>query len=237
MGILLDIIILVLFIFFITSGYKIGLVRAFMNLVGTILALIISLYLSNIISELIYNNYVRNIMVANISSTLNEYVGQDINTKADAVLRELPSFLSGTLSMFGVDSGSVESTIENTTGNATYAIVDLFAPVIISVIKTISMSVLFFVLMIPIKFLTKFLVKIVRLPGLRQLDHILGALLGGLKCLFILAIIVSLLKVLLPIVDEKPELFSDKSIESTILFKSFYKENLFYKFITNEMVE
>lgn len=235
MGIFLDVSIIILFIVFIVSGFKKGLIKSLVGFVGTIIAIFLSAYLSRIVSLFIYDNFVRDTLLVNINDILNEYVEHDLNEKALAVFNGLPNILSNALTFCGITSNVVGNVIESSAGNASYALVELFYPTIISIIKTILMPFIFLIVIIPINLLTKVVGKVSRFPVLRQIDQIIGATIAALKCFVLILLITFLLRMFLPMMGSIPNIFSKNTIESTFLFKNFYDNNMIYNFFVNRM--
>lgn len=234
MSILLDAGIILLFAIFIVSGLKRGLVRSLIGFVATVIAIVLSMYLSKITSIFIYDNFIKNNLLVQINDILNEYVGCDLNEKTAAVFNELPKILSNTLMFCGVTSSVVGDVIENSTGNASYELVKLFSPTIISVIRTILVPFIFIVIYTPLNFLNRVIGRIFRVPGLRQIDQVLGAIIGALKGFLLIVLITFLLKMFLPMMSNIPDIFSKNTIESTFLFKEFYRDNIIYDFLQSE---
>lgn len=234
MSILLDAGIILLFAIFIVSGLKRGLVRSLIGFVATVIAIVLSMYLSKITSIFIYDNFIKNNLLVQINDILNEYVGRDLNEKTAAVFNELPKILSNTLMFCGVTSNVVGDVIENSTGNASYELVKLFSPTIISVIRTILVPFIFIVIYTPLNFLNRVIGRIFRVPGLRQIDQVLGAIIGALKGFLLIVLITFLLKMFLPMMSNIPDIFSKNTIESTFLFKEFYRDNIIYDFLQSE---
>lgn len=234
MSILLDAGIILLFAIFIVSGLKRGLVRSLIGFVATVIAIVLSMYLSKITSIFIYDNFIKNNLLVQINDILNEYVGRDLNEKTAAVFNELPKILSNTLMFCGVTSSVVGDVIENSTGNASYELVKLFSPTIISVIRTILVPFIFVVIYTPLNFLNRIIGRIFKVPGLRQIDQVLGAIIGALKGFLLIVLITFLLKMFLPMMSNIPDIFSKNTIESTFLFKEFYRNNIIYDFLQSE---
>lgn len=236
MGILLDTVILFLFILFIVSGFKSGMIKSLIGFIGTIIAFGLSLYLSNIVADFIYNNYIDNMLVSQINETLNEHISHNINDKAAAVFNELPYFLSGSLTMFGITHDRIKNVIESSTDNASNEIVKLLSPAVINIIRTVVMSILFIIISMIVGFFVRTIKRVARIPVLRQVDQFFGALIGGCKCFIILSLITFLLKVFLPMSNSIPEIFSRNTIDSTFLFRTFYDNNAIHEFMISKLL-
>lgn len=233
MAILLDTVVLFLFILFIVSGFKSGMIRSLIGFIGTVIAFVLSLYLSNIVADFIYNNYINNVLVSQINETLNQNISYDINYKSAAIFNGLPSFLSGYLAISGITPDIISNVIESSTDNASHEIVKLISPAVVNTIRTIVMSILFLIISMIVGLFVRTIKKVVRIPVLRQVDQILGALIGGCKCFIILILITFLLKIFLPMSSNIPEIFSKNTIDSTFLFRTFYDKNPIYEFMTS----
>lgn len=212
------------------SGFKRGLIKSLVGFAGTIIAILLSAYLTRVISVLIYDNFIRDTLLIQINDILNEYVGHDLNEKTEAVFDELPRILTNALMFCGVTSNVVGKVIESSAGNASYALVELFSPIIMNIIRTILMPIMFLIIIIPINLLTRVIGKVSRIPVLRQIDQFIGAVIGALKCFVLIVLITFLLRMFLPMMSNIPDIFSKNTIESTFLFRNFYEGNIIYNF-------
>ena len=62
-----------------------------------------------------------------------------------------------------------------------------------------------------------------------KLSPDVGGIFGAFKGYVIIVILMMFLKMFLPITKVVPDAFSDKNIDSTILFSHMYKSNLIYE--------
>lgn len=94
MGTILDIILCIIILCFVFSGIKTGFVRSLIDLIGTILAIVISVVLSNRFAGIIYGYF----MVKNSSGVLDYAIAKVIITAAlFFLLQLLVRFVAGAL--------------------------------------------------------------------------------------------------------------------------------------------
>ena len=172
---LADAIIVVIFLLFIILGVKRGFVRSVLDLVGTLAAMLVSMWFSGIAAQWFFSTFLQESLTRQIAEALQSAPAADA---AEAVLSVVPEILRGGLEAFGITSDAINQAVAGTSGQAAAAVVAVLSPMVVSVLRGLFALVLFVFLLVIFRILSGVVCRIFRLPVLRQLDKGLGILLG-----------------------------------------------------------
>ena len=172
---LADAIIVVIFLLFIILGVKRGFVRSVLDLVGTLAAMLVSMWFSGIAAQWFFSTFLQESLTRQIAEALQSAPAADA---AEAVLSVVPEILRGGLEAFGITSDAINQAVAGTSGQAAAAVVAVLSPMVVSVLRGLFALVLFIFLLVIFRILSGVVCRIFRLPVLRQLDKGLGILLG-----------------------------------------------------------
>lgn len=172
---LADAVIVVIFLLFIILGVKRGFVRSVLDLVGTLAAMLVSMWFSGIAAQWVFSTFLQESLTRQIAEALQAAPAADA---ADAVLSVVPEILRGGLEAFGITSDTINQAVAGTSGQAAAAVVAVLSPMVVSVLRGLFALVLFVFLLVIFRILSGVVCRIFRLPVLRQLDKGLGILLG-----------------------------------------------------------
>lgn len=172
---LADAVIVVIFLLFIILGVKRGFVRSVLDLVGTLAAMLVSMWFSGIAAQWVFSTFLQESLTHQIAEALQAAPAADA---ADAVLSVVPEILRGGLEAFGITSDAINQAVAGTSGQAAAAVVAVLSPMVVSVLRGLFALVLFVFLLVIFRILSGVVCRIFRLPVLRQLDKGLGILLG-----------------------------------------------------------
>lgn len=172
---LADAIIVVIFLLFIILGVKRGFVRSVLDLVGTLAAMLVSMWFSGIAAQWFFSTFLQESLTRQIAEALQSAPAADA---AEAVLSVVPEILRGGLEAFGITSDAINQAVAGTSGQAAEAVVAVLAPMVVSALRGLFALVLFIFLLVIFRILSGVVCRIFRLPVLRQLDKGLGILLG-----------------------------------------------------------
>ena len=179
---LADAIIVVIFLLFIILGVKRGFVRSVLDLVGTLAAMLVSMWFSGIAAQWVFSTFLQESLTRQIAEALQAAPAADA---ADAVLSVVPEILRGGLEAFGITSDAINQAVAGTSGQAAEAVVAVLAPMVVSALRGLFALVLFIFLLVIFRILSGVVCRIFRLPVLRQLDKGLGILLGVAQAVLI----------------------------------------------------
>ncbi len=229
MSILLDLSIVILMVISIITGYKSGIIKSIVGLLGAILATILSAYIANIIANFVYSSIISVKITESINTIINQYGIGGLTRKVEFMFSSFPAILYNMLIYMGITKDYVVQVINSTQGNIGLELSNMLKPAIVNVIRVIVMSLVFMLVMAIVKIITKNMRTVLKLPGLKQIDKFLGAVFGAFKCIVLLIFVIFIIKLIIPMMTEIPPILSIDTIESTILFKVLYDNNILYE--------
>ncbi|MGN1051600.1 MAG: CvpA family protein [Acutalibacteraceae bacterium] len=242
MEIILDISVVLVIIIFILLGMKMGFFKTLMRFAGTIICIFLAFYLSSFLSQTIYDNVVKENVVTSISESINKSTDSTLSggeNLYDNVEDTLPGWLRGVLTYLGISdedkSGEITETFENAKRETSFAVAEkaetLIAPAIKGLLSCVLLIVLFILLKILVSVVVHLLDKVFSLPVLKHINRLLGGVLGLFEGVILAFILVSAIKIILPMLSQVPLIFTSDIINSTMIFKFFYNFSLIDYFL------
>lgn len=222
MAILLDVLVLVLLWVFIADGYRRGVVKSLLSCAGATISLAASSYISNTLARNIYYNFVDPIIVEKISGAFISSAGQDIGSQISLAFSSLPAYMVNTLKFYDITQPRLLEIINETSTNIPRDIANLVSPIAINGIRTLLLMTIFASLMAFVRVITRNINKLFRLPILKQVNQLLGAVFGAVKCAIILVLLVFIMRAFVPMIAGDSSIFSNETIESTLIFRHIY---------------
>lgn len=187
MGIILDIIfIFIIFVFVVLSAKK-GFVRTFLEIVGIVLALVLAVSFSTTIA----NYLCADIIIPNLTTTINSSLEGASNNLAENV----PAIVISLTNLAGLGEDFINNAVSNGAASAATIICDNVSPFLTNLIKTICIVVLFVILTVIFRFLARRINSLFNISILGKINKLLGGLLGivkGLVFAILFCILVSL---------------------------------------------
>lgn len=223
---ILDFTIVILFFIFIFSGFRVGLVKSLLSLINIALSLFISIYVSFGLSNLIYNQFIKENLINELQTSIDN---SSINS--ESLISTFPNFISNSFSYYGITSKDLTDIINSGKEDIAYQILDVISPMFIQIIHLSLSMVLFFVFIIIFNIMSKWILSIFKIPVLSQINHLFGGILGILKGYLIVTLLIFCLRSWAQSTNYNSNLFSYSSIESTFIFKHIYTNNLIYNII------
>lgn len=228
MGIAFDILVIVLAIIFIVSGYKRGLIRSILGFLSIILATMLAAFLSFYSSVFIYENFVESAIIkaTNDSISNNELINE--TQKSQNLLKKFPSFLINASDNKGNLEKNVEHLMRKGVLNAGAGVANLFKDAAVGLIRTLLFFIFLTLLLFAFKFLLKF-INISKVPIFGFVDSLFGAIFGLLKYAIFVIIFFNALRFLLPAFNSEDSFLKDSSVNKGVFsenIKDFNEENL-----------
>lgn len=220
-----DIILIILVLAYFIEGKRKGFTRSVVGLVGGIISILLASFLSNYISEWVFDTFMRQNITNEVSGVLQDTIGQDINTRSQAILAIFPPFVSNIFSYYGVTAQSINVGIFTASQSATTQVVNIIAPIIIDLMRKLSFVIISFLLLFMVRSLTRPVIRLVRIPIIKQIDGLLGGILGLAKCALIVFIFSFIIYFITPLMATVPEAIKSETINSTYIFKYVYYNN------------
>ena len=216
MNFILDISVILLIILSAIKGYKKGFFVSVINFIGFVAAITISVFVTNLSSNIIYDVFIKPSIVNNINSAIYSNFSGLPSAQAHKALDSMPKVFSDLFLKNGHSISEIELALKDKSATAANEISDLFKPAIVHFLS----SILFFVFIILFFFLLKFILKyckITKVPVLGKFDSLLGGAVGFFRGVIISIIILNVLIFILPIF--MPDAFSKDALNDTYVAK------------------
>ena len=227
MSIILDLIVAVIIAVLLIGGYRRGLARAVVGLLGSFFSSVASVLIASIASTGIYNVFVKDYIVKTISDNMPDI---DIQTKAadisDSLMHSLPAYAKNALEIAGVTPDKLINEISSANTSVPELVEGMIRPVLIKLITVILTMIIFLILTAVIAAATKTIDSFVNIKGVKTVNKILGGILGLMEALvliMIMSMLIYFLLVLLP-VDVAESL--QEGIDRSLLYQRIYYINL-----------
>lgn len=213
-----DIIIIVTIVLFILLGVRRGIAKTFFNIIGLVASVVSAYYLSQIFSQWIYDLCVKQTIITNLQSSINE---SGITSAFNNCLTALPDWvfaiLSGFCSLFGLKTDVFVETFklpENLSSVGATTIESMIEPVITTLFSIILVIILFFVILIILKKIIKLVLRLFNIPIIKQVNKILGGVLGTVEGIVFVWIAVNVFYIIMAFAN--PQILSDNLVRGTI---------------------
>ncbi len=228
MGIIIDIIIIAIIALSAYLAYKKGLVGTLFSLLGTVIAIVLSVALCNTAAGFIDTNYVNPAVKTTIIKAVDASVvgknHEQITVNADEFkekIQQMPESLKSILDMADISADEVIKNVQS--GVSLDKIIgDIAAPISITISRVIALVGLFIILFIALWVVTKLLTAVFSLlPIGKKLNSVGGFVFGILRGILIVFVIATLFSAVSKGVDPgSNNIFSQKTIDSTYVLKT-----------------
>lgn len=223
---ILDIIVIAIFLLSAIIGYKYGGITSILSTLGVIICVALAVSLGNVLSTLIYDNYFSQAIIDNVS----DYVATAEQVAVTSTVEVLPSFAKMVVDFTGFEtSDAFVSALGSQNDQIAVAVETAMQPLMVMVVSIFSSFVLFAIFYLIFRlFLYKPLLSLLTNSFIAKLDKILGVITSIVGSFILISFVAFLLKLLNPIVDDMPALFTEATIYKSYIFSWFYNGNIFY---------
>ena len=191
---IVDIIILVIFGAIVISSAMKGFFKSLFELAGTLISLAISRALSEGIAPQIFDTFIRKGAETYLGNALGSVGTKDYVLQAQETLNSIPEALNGIMSLMGIDKTAIIEKIQSADLGGANLVESLMTSVVEPVATAVVQFIIFVILAVVIGFVLKIAVKLLdgiikKLPAVKQLNRVLGAVFGVLRGIIVVAII------------------------------------------------
>lgn len=220
-----DVILVLIFIGFIIFNTMRGASRSLAGILISIASFISASFLGKFISFKIYDAMLRPAVNNAVTSSVSNVTDNAVSKAIEA----LPSWLSGLVKTSGVDiSGFLDGKLSGTAEAAGNAVNEAIRPIAVDVMTCLMTLVLYLLIHLLLsRFLARPLLRVFRLPVIRTLDRLLGAVLGFANAFLIVSLLAYLLKLLIPHIGSQSGMLNESTIYNSFIFYHFYSGNIF----------
>ena len=218
MAIVIDIVIVTILLLCIFLGYKRGLANSILNIVSFILAIVIAVILYKPVTDWIVQNTqidesLENAIVESLSGKVNEE--GTISEEETDLPKDMINYINGT----------IQEVVTETKDTAVVAASHQISITIIQAGVAILVFILAKIILIVVKILTKFVTNI---PIIKQVNEIGGLLYGILQGMILIWILLALISLISPMIQEGALL---QEIQKAAIGNFFYENNLLLKWL------
>ena len=219
MHLIIDLIILAIIILNIILSAKNGFVKTLIEVVGFVLAIIVSISLSTPIANFVYDKTVEPTIV----NSVTEKAESNVDTAANEIWNSLPKFLKDNAADIGITNEKITQTFESeTTDNVKNTALkvsqDVVKPVFVKIVGLAISAILFIILMFIVKLLAKLINGIFSFSIIGVLNRTLGAFLGLGKGILIAIAVCMLISMIVSFTTKGFLIFTKETLDKTYIF-------------------
>ena len=217
-----DIIIIAIFALLFMIDFKRGIAITILNIAGVALTGFLAYHISAFLASWVYTAFVQQTLTTNLQQMIDT---QGINSAIANSFSALPNWVMGMLgfflSIFGLDSSvyTNDFQVPNSAAAAVSASVEnLIQPVITGMFRLVIGVVISIIIFIIIKMLVKKLARVFKIPVVKQINKLLGGVLGLAEAAILVFFAVNIFSGVLEF--SNPEMLNNPMISGAV-FKFF----------------
>ncbi len=217
-----DIIIIAVFALLFFIDFKRGIAITILNVAGVALTGFLAYHISNFLASWVYTAFVQQTITTNLQQMIDT---QGINSAIANSFSALPNWVMGMLgfflSIFGLDSSvyTNDFQVSNSAAAAVSTSVEnLIQPVITGMFRLVIGVVISIIIFIIIKILVKKLARVFKIPVVKQINKLLGGVLGLAEAAILVFFAVNIFSGVLEF--SNPEMLNNPMISGAV-FKFF----------------
>lgn len=217
-----DIIIIAVFALLFFIDFKRGIAITILNVAGLALTGFLAYHISNFLASWVYTAFVQQTLTTNLQQMIDT---QGINSAIANSFSALPNWVMGMLgfflSIFGLDSSvyTNDFQVSNSAAAAVSTSVEnLIQPVITGMFRLVIGVVISIIIFIIIKILVKKLARVFKIPVVKQINKLLGGVLGLAEAAILVFFAVNIFSGVLEF--SNPEMLNNPMISGAV-FKFF----------------
>lgn len=216
---ILDIISLIIVLIFTVIGVKTGSAKAICRLLSVVCSFLLAVFLSHFLAELVYNAFIKQTIIENISKVINDSALTTASEKASQFFASFPTVFSNSLSYFGVTEAKVSSMFDT---SAVSSIESVIMTPVVGLISIILFVILFVILLFVLKKVFGGISKIFRLPLIRVVDSVFGFVLGLVEGIFVVYLLALATKLIIPLTGGDLYILNEAYVADSMLFSLLY---------------
>ena len=217
-----DIIIIAVFALLFFIDFKRGIAITILNVAGLALTGFLAYHISNFLASWVYTAFVQQTLTTNLQQMIDT---QGINSAIANSFSALPNWVMGMLgfflSIFGLDSSVYTNDFQVPNSAATAvstSVENLIQPVITGMFRLVIGVVISIIIFIIIKILVKKLARVFKIPVVKQINKLLGGVLGLAEAAILVFFAVNIFSGVLEF--SNPEMLNNPMISGAV-FKFF----------------
>ena len=220
MSIVLDCMVVIFLLYFLFDGYRKKISISFFEILGTLIALVIAIFLAPYVTNFFYDIFMKDFLISKIELSLTQNASLDPTQKVFSVLNSIPNFIANSIDSYDVRVDQLTAAVSSATPIDN--LITLFKPVTLNVLLAPILYIIFTILFFIFKGVFRLINRYVTLPVLPTVDKILGALLGLTKGIIILLLVTEVIEFILKGYFQAPEFINTDIINKSVLFSKLY---------------
>lgn len=225
----LDILVIIIVAVLAFLGFKKGIAKTGVSIAGTVLASVLTMFLSNPIAEAIYRGGFRTTIIEKTEDATKLFKQSGKGSLIESILKTMPKFVNYSLSNFGISQKQLSSAASKSPEE----VEKLIAPIVISFISVFVSIGLFILLSVIIKLVSKALCAAIDDSYLSTINRFFGGVVGIIEGFVIVIVAAFVIRITTPHLKEIPEIISDDSISQSTVFKGIYDSPILTDFIAS----
>lgn len=224
-SLIIDIVIILIFVGFVSYGLQKGFMRAAYQIISLGLTLFIVFAFRSTATDCLYNSQIGQKIVVTINQKVDDAISQtDYTNDISDTISELglPEFVTNGVTQ---TAKSAEQSREKFVKSTADSITD-------SIMVSLASTILFIISKIGVSAIMSALIKIFRLPVLKQVNKLIGGIIGVINALLVIYIISALVMVFSPTYTKTT---INDTINQTYIGKHFYNNNLLMRLFNNKI--
>lgn len=217
-----DIIIIAVFALLFFIDFKRGIAITILNVAGVALTGFLAYHISNFLASWVYTAFVQQTLTTNLQQMIDT---QGINSAIANSFSALPNWVMGMLgfflSIFGLDSSAYTNDFQvpnSAAAAVSTSVENLIQPVITGMFRLVIGVVISIIIFIIIKILVKKLARVFKIPVVKQINKLLGGVLGLAEAAILVFFAVNIFSGVLEF--SNPEMLNNPVISGAV-FKFF----------------
>lgn len=228
-ALVLDCLVALIILGMVISGVRKGFLVSLVNAAGYLVSCIGAYIGSRVLAVTIYESFLRDNLISKVSEALAGTVSDaDITLQVSLALEGIPGFLRNMVyGFFGSSEDialAIESDIMNSAGSASAALVDqMLYPVIFVVLQSLCFMLLFAAMRVILSAVIETLRNIRKFPLVGTADLLAGGVMGLIESILVIFVMMLVFRFFISISGGKIPFINEELIETTHIFKLFYK--------------
>ena len=213
-----DIIIILIAVLFLFLGIRRGAAKTLLNLAAVGASAVLSHFLASRIAEAVYNGFFRETVLSNLENAITQkgeqFAAQNSIDALPDQLKGITGFFTG---IFGVKPEDLQGRLvpsSDVTGEIARAIEEPLAQLCTCVLTVLFTIIFFIVLMIVFKLLIRLALGFFEIPVIRQVNKILGGVLGAVEGVIFVVFLVNIFYIIMSYAN--PLLLENKSVFGSV---------------------
>ncbi|MEG0663630.1 MAG: CvpA family protein [Clostridia bacterium] len=222
-SVLLDIILVLIGLLCVYTGYKRGFIAALLSICSWIISFVLAIFLSGVISQFTYDNFIAPGVEKSISDTIKSSVDtQSLKNGIDTQLDKMPVIIKDVIyDTFPNLENNLAKYLENDASEIPKTIShDIIKPVVTVAISMICFMILFILLSIIFGFIARRFRGRIRIPIVGQANAILGGAIGIIKGLIMIFIVVIICDIIISATNNQLPVLNKEITEKSYVYET-----------------